>query len=52
MQTEAAAYDAAYDAYTNLYYAYFSAYACLYFQRSLKCFYCAYTVASAMFILL
>ena len=47
-----AAYAPAYDAHTNSYYVYFSAYACLYYQRSLKCFYSAYTVAFAMLILL
>ena len=47
-----AAYAAAYDAHTNSYYVYFSAYACLYYQRSLKSFYSAYTVAFAMLILL
>ena len=49
-----AAYDAACHAHTNLYYAYLSAYAYLYCQRSLNCLlqlsaYSAYTVASAAY---
>ena len=52
----AAAYNAAYDdachAHTNLYYACFSAYACLFCQRSLTFFYSANTFASAVLLLL
>ena len=48
VQNDAAYAAAAYNAHTNSYYDYFSAHACLYCQRSLKCLYSAYTVAFAM----